>query len=73
RGRVVSAEELCVRWLESRTPLELEIYPQIVALARRVIAEAFSSRVITPGATTTADVYWYIRQRFEELQLDPWF
>lgn len=73
RDRVVSAESLCVRWLESRAPLELEIYPQIVALARRVIAEAFSSRVITPGATTTADVYWYIRQRFEELQLDPWF
>jgi Xaa-Pro aminopeptidase len=71
--RVVSAQDLVIRWLETRTPLELEIYPQIVALARRVIAEAFSSRVITPGATTTDDVGWYIRQRFEQLELPPWF
>ena len=73
RARVDGAEELCVRWLETRTELELEAYPHIVALARRVIAEAFSSDVITPGVTTTSDVYWYIRQRFEDLNLRPWF
>jgi len=71
--RLVSAEELAVRWLETRTDLELQAYPQIVALARRVIAEAFSNEVITPGVTTTADVYWYIRERFERLGLTPWF
>ena len=71
--RVVSAAPLCIRWLETRTAQELEVYPHIVGLARRVIAEAFSNKVITPGATTTADVYWYIRRRFEELQLRPWF
>ena len=71
--RVVTAEELCVRWLETRTAAELEVYPHVVALARRVIAEAFSNEVITPGATTTHDVYWYIRQRFEALDLEPWF
>lgn len=73
RRRVVSAEELTIRWLETRTPLELEAYPSIVALARGVIAEAFSSQVITPGVTTTEDVRWYIRQRFEDLNLRPWF
>jgi len=71
--RVVSAEDLVVRWTETRTPSELASYPHIVALARGVIAEAFSKRVITPGATTTADVEWYIRQRFHDLGLDPWF
>ena len=71
--RLVSAAPLCIRWLETRTAGELEVYPHIVGLARRVIAEAFSSDVITPGATTTADVFWYIRQRFEELELRPWF
>jgi hypothetical protein len=71
--RVVSAQDLCVRWLETRTEMELETYPHIVAIARRVIAEAFSDAVITPGVTTTADVYWYIRQRFEDLNLRPWF
>lgn len=71
--RLTSAASLCVRWLETRTPLELEIYPQVVALARGVIAEAFSERVITPGATTTDDVAWYIRQRFTDLGLPVWF
>jgi len=71
--RLVSAEELCLRWLETRTPRELEIYAHAVALARGVISEAFSSRVVTPGATTASDVRWYVRQRFEELGLDPWF
>jgi Xaa-Pro aminopeptidase len=73
RERVVSAEALVVRWLETRAPLELEVYPQAVAVARRVIAEAFSERVVTPGVTTTDDVAWYIRERFHELDLDPWF
>jgi len=73
RDRVASAEQLCLRWLETRTASELEVYPQIVAIARSVIAEAFSNRVITPGVTTFEDVAWYIRQRFEDLDLRVWF
>lgn len=73
RSRVVSAEDLAVRWLEQRTAMELETYPHIVALARSVIAEAFSSKVITPGVTTTDDVAWFIRQRFADLGLPIWF
>lgn len=73
RSRVVSAEDLAVRWLEQRTPMELETYPHIVALARSVIAEAFSSKVITPGVTTTDDVAWFIRQRYADLGLPIWF
>lgn len=73
RERVVSAEELCVRWLETRSELEIELYPHIVGLARGVIARAFSNEVITPGVTTTDDVAWWIRQRFEEMGLPVWF
>ncbi len=73
RGRLVSAEGLVVRWLETRSEDELQIYPQIVSLARGVISEAFSNRVITPGVTTTTDVAWYIRQRFADLGLQAWF
>lgn len=62
-----------IRWLETRSAEELEVYPQAVALARGVIAEAFSERVIIPGATTTDDVAWYIRDRFAELDLGAWF
>jgi Xaa-Pro aminopeptidase len=72
-ARTTSAEHLVVRWLETRTESELELYPQLVHLARSVIAEAFSNRVITPGVTTTADVRWWIRHRFAELGLDLWF
>ncbi|MDX5406008.1 MAG: aminopeptidase P family protein [Chromatiaceae bacterium] len=71
--RLVPAEKLVVRWLEQRTASELELYPQVVSLARGVIAEAFSNKVITPGVTTTDDVAWYIRERFEQLDLPVWF
>jgi hypothetical protein len=71
--RLVSAEKLVVRWLETRTASEQAVYPQIMGIARGVIAEAFSTRVITPGVTTTDDVAWYIRERFESLGLPIWF
>lgn len=71
--RLVSAESLVVRWIETRTPTEQAAYPHINSIARGVIAEAFSGRVITPGVTTTDEVAWYIRERFESLGLRPWF
>lgn len=71
--RLTSAEELVVRWVETRTEQEASILSTAVALARGVIAEAFSNKTITPGVTHTDDVAWYIRQRFEELGLDAWF
>lgn len=72
-SRLHSAEKLAVGWLERRIPEELEIYPHIVAIAHRIIAEAFSREVITPGVTTTQDVSWWIRERFRELRLGNWF
>ena len=71
--RTASAEALAVRWLETRTRLELDLYAHAVSIARGVVAEAFSERVITPGVTTTDDVAWYIRQRFTDLGLATWF
>jgi Xaa-Pro aminopeptidase len=71
--RTRSAEALCVRWAETRSKAELELYPQIVAIARRVIAEAFTNEVITPGVTTTGELRWWLRQRFADLDLPVWF
>lgn len=71
--RLVSAEDLVIRWIETRSAEEMEAYGHAVSLARSVISEAFSSRVITPGVTTTDDVAWYIHQRFQDLNLQPWF
>jgi Xaa-Pro aminopeptidase len=72
-GRVVSGEGLAIRWLETRTPAEIELYPTIVRIAHAVIAEAFSRRVITPGVTTAEQVQWWYRDRLLALGLDPWF
>ena len=72
-NRLVSAEKLVVLWIETRTPTEQSLYPHIDGIARGVIAEAFSGRVITPGVTTTDEVAWYIRERFESLGLRLWF
>ena len=71
--RTASAERLAVRWLETRTTLELDLFAHAVSIARGVVAEAFSERVITAGVTTTDDVAWYIRQRFTDLGLATWF
>lgn len=71
--RVISGEKLATRWLEVRTPSEMEIYPGIVRIAHAVIGEAFSNAVITPSHTTAADVQWWYRERLMQLGLTPWF
>ncbi len=71
--RVVSGENLAIRWLETRTPAEMELYPTIVRIAHAVIGEAFSRRVITPGVTTAEEVQWWYSNRLMQLGLDPWF
>jgi Xaa-Pro aminopeptidase len=72
-ARVKSAERLCVGWLETRIAAELEVYPSIVALGHTIIAEAFSSRTIVPGSTTTEDVVWWMRQTMHDAGLRAWF
>ncbi|MEM7763909.1 MAG: M24 family metallopeptidase [Pseudomonadota bacterium] len=72
-GRLVSSEQLVVRWMETRLPSEVQVWQRAVGLARATIAEAFSAAVITPGVTTTEDVAWFIRSRFESQGLAPWF
>ncbi|WP_419167085.1 M24 family metallopeptidase [Candidatus Palauibacter sp.] len=73
RERVMPAERLAIGWLETRTPEEMEVYPQIVRIAHRIIAEGFSAKVIQPGVTTTEDVVWWYRERILDLRLGTWF
>jgi Xaa-Pro aminopeptidase len=73
KPRVVSAEPLAVRWLETRTEREMQIYPQLVNATHRIIEEGFSERVITPGITTSDDVVWWFRQKIRNLGYDTWF
>ncbi len=72
-SRLVSAERLCVGWLETRSPQELSVYRHIAGIAHDIIGEFFSNRVITPDVTSTEDVVWWIRQRITDLGLETWF
>ena len=73
RKKVVSAENLAVGWLETRTEREIALYPKLIQLTHRIIQEGFSEQVITPGVTTTDDLVWWFRQRIRDAGLDTWF
>lgn len=72
-GRIVSAETLCIGWLEYRTDAEIAAYTGIVQIAHAIIAEAYSSRVILPGVTTNDDVKYFMIQKVIDLGLSHWF
>jgi len=71
--RLVSAENLCVGWLETRSPRELSIHRHICGIAHDIIAEFFSNRIIIPDITTTEEVVWWIRQKYTDLGVETWF
>jgi hypothetical protein len=73
QDRLVSGENLAIGWLETRTEPEMQVYPMIVHIARDIIAEGFSEKVIQPGITTTSDVEWWYRERIRDLNLTAWF
>ena len=70
---LVSAEGLCVGWLERRLPEEITAYARLVEIGHEIIARAFSTAVIHPGITTTDDVVWWMRQTMQETGLSAWF
>lgn len=73
RSRVVPAESLAIAWLETRSDLEMEHFPRLVALGHELIATAFSNEVVVPGKTTTDDIVWWLRDRSVALGLGNWF
>ncbi|WP_396590029.1 M24 family metallopeptidase [Allomuricauda sp. R78024] len=73
QSKVVSAEQLAVRWIETRTPREMVIYDQLVDITHDIITEAFSEKIITAGVTTTTEVEWWMRQKVTDLGLETWF
>lgn len=73
RDRIVSADDLAIGWLETRTADEMEVYPQICRIAHEILAQGLSEAVIQPGVTTTNDVEWWYRDRIRDLNLTTWF
>lgn len=70
---LVADGRMAIRWLETRTKRELELYPEIYRVAIDILREAYSRDVITPGVTTTTDVEFYIMQRISDMGLEAWF
>lgn len=73
REKVISAEELAVGWLETRSKTEMIVYQQICRIAHEILAAGLTDEVIQPGITTTNDVAWWYRDRIRELKLTAWF
>lgn len=73
KDRIHEGGGLAVRWLETRTEREMDLYDHTCNIAHTIIAEAFSQKVITPGVTTVTDVRWWMRERVRSLNLIDWF
>jgi Xaa-Pro aminopeptidase len=73
RDKIISAQKLATAWIETRTAKEMEIFSDIVEITHNIIKEAFSSKVIEVGATTTTDVEWWMRQKVTNMGLETWF
>ena len=72
-NKLVSAENLSIAWIETRSQKEMDLYPTLVQITHDIIDEAFSSKVISPGKTTTDDVVWWMRQKVTDMGLETWF
>lgn len=65
--RLVSAEELAVRWSTTLTEDDIAIYEHVCAVAHGVIAECYSRRSIIPNYTKIDDLPWIYWQTCADL------
>jgi hypothetical protein len=72
-SKIVSANALATRWLETRIPEEMDAYKSIVQLTAEIITVCMSGEGVQAGITTCDDLAWYIAQRFEDMGLHPCF
>ena len=71
--RFVSADDVGIRVLETRTPKEREVFPEVMKVAMDIIARTFSDEVIVPGKTTCRDLMNYMEQEVNNLGIEYWF
>jgi len=71
--KFVSAEMLAIRFLETRSTLEMHYYPEVMALAMDIINDTYTKEVIKLGKTTCDDLEWYMKDRVNGLGLTFWF
>ncbi len=73
QGKIVSAENLAIAWLETRSEKEIQIYDHICRIGHTILREGLSVHNIHPGITTTDDIVWRLRELVREARLDTWF
>ena len=71
--RFISSDEVGIRFLETRTPKELEIYPEVMDVAMEIIENTFTDKMITPGVTTCRDLMDYMEQEVRDRGITYWF
>lgn len=71
--KLVSAEKLALAWLETRSPMEMDFYKELLDIGHGILDHIFSRKYIVPGKTTTEDVVWALRKRARDLGLTVWF
>jgi Metallopeptidase family M24 len=72
-ARLQSAEPLVTLWAETLLDEEVEFMERAAAISHAIIADMFSSKVITVGQTTADDLRWYYWQRVADLGLKESF
>jgi Xaa-Pro aminopeptidase len=70
-GRIVSAEQVSVDFLDARLPEEFALFEEAALIGQMIHEEVLSNRVIQPGVTTVGDVQWYAYNRMHELGVVP--
>ena len=71
--RFISADEIGIRLLETRTAKEREVFPLVMKEAMEIIEKTFSDEQIIPGKTTCRDLMNYMEQEVNNLGIEYWF
>ncbi|MDH4220579.1 MAG: M24 family metallopeptidase, partial [Candidatus Aminicenantes bacterium] len=69
-SRLESAESLATLWCETLLDEEIDLMERAAAISHAIIAETFSSEVVTPGTTTVDELRFHYWQRMAKLGLD---
>jgi len=72
-SRLESAEPLATLWAETFLEEEVAVWERAVAVSHQIIADVYSSAVVTPGVSTPDDLRYYYWQRLADLGLDVAF
>jgi len=69
-ARLLSAEPLATLWAETLLDEEIKLMERAAALSHAIIAETFSTKVVTPGRTTVDDLRFHYWQRVANFGLE---